>query len=331
SGNTHQWKIWSMWIDYEKVKDDKSLFVTEFGFQAPANKDTFEKYLPKKNRTFSDKIFEHHNKQIEGPERIMRFMSGHLPIKTEWDDYLYLTQLNQALALKTCIEYWRTNGRTNGSIIWQLNDCWPVTSWAIVDSDIKPKLAYYFVKNAFAPQLLSFKDDGSTIKIILLNQNQDIIKGKLRLTVVSTITGEIIQDTNTNLTSSKEGLTEISSFVRKDLPSEENWIIAAVLYNVSNIIICRNYYLTKLWKHVQLKQSTLELKMLKKGGSTQLEMKSDNPVFFIDLYHKDVTFSDRGFFILPGEQIKLNVFGDELKTLKVEDIKIFSLNGYLHY
>jgi len=311
------------------VKDDKSLFVTEFGFQGPANKDTFEKYLSKKNRTFSDKIFEHHNKQIEGPERIIRFLSGHLPIKTEWDDYLYLTQLNQAFALKTCLEYWRTNGRTNGSIIWQLNDCWPVTSWSIIDSDIKPKIAYHFVKNAFALQLIYIKDDGSTIKIILLNQNQDIIKGKLRLTVISAITGEIIQDTSNNLTISKVSIVEISSFIRKDLPPDENWIITAVLYDESNKTICRNYYLTKLWKHVQLKQSTLELKMLKKGGSTQLEMKSDNPVFFIDLYHKDVTFSERGFFILPGEQIKLNVFGDELKTLKVEDIKIFSLNNYL--
>ena len=163
----------------------------------------------------------------------------------------------------------------------------------------------------------------------MLNQNQDIIKGKLRLTVISAITGEIIQDTSNNLTISKVSIVEISSFIRKDLPPDENWIITAVLYDESNKTICRNYYLTKLWKHVQLKQSTLELKMLKKGGSTQLEMKSDNPVFFIDLYHKDVTFSDRGFFILPGEQIKLNVFGDELKTLKVEDIKIFSLNNYL--
>ena len=167
SGNTHQWNIWSKWIDYKTVKNDRSLFVTEFGFQGPANKDTFKKYLPKKNRNISDKIFEHHNKQIEGPERIIKFLSSHLPIKTGWDDYLYLTQLNQAFALKTCLEYWRTNGRTNGSIIWQLNDCWPVTSWSIIDSDINPKIAYYFVKNTFALQLLYFKDEGSKIKVIL--------------------------------------------------------------------------------------------------------------------------------------------------------------------
>ena len=167
------------WIDYTEVVNDKSLFVTEFGFQGPANKDTFEKYLPAKNRNINDKIFEHHNKQVEGPERIIKFLSGHLPINTEWDDFLYLTQLNQAFALKTCLEHWRTNGRTNGSIIWQINDCWPVTSWAIVDSDIKPKIAYHFVRNAFAPQLIYFNNDGSKIKINLLNQDKDIIKGRI--------------------------------------------------------------------------------------------------------------------------------------------------------
>ncbi len=329
SGNTHQWKIWSMWIDYDNVKDDKSLFVTEFGFQGPANKDTFEKYLPQKNRKFSDQIFEHHNKQVEGPERITRFLSGHLPIKTEWEDYLYLTQLNQAFALKTCLEYWRTNGRTNGSIIWQLNDCWPVTSWAIVDSDIRPKIAYYFVKNTFALQLLSFKDEESKIKIFLLNQNQDSIKGRLRLAVISTITGKIVQDSSKNLAVSNEGLTEINSVVRKHLPLDENWIITAVLYDELDKIICKNYYLTKPWKHVQLKNPKIKLKMLTKLRSTQLVIKSEHPVFFVDLYHPDLIFSDRGFFILPGEQIELNVFGEDIKSNKVKDIKIFSLNSYL--
>ena len=328
SGNTHQWKIWSMWIDYNNVKDDKSLFVTEFGFQGPANKDTLEKSLPVKNRKISDEIFEHHNKQVEGPERLIRFLSGHLPIKTEWDDYLYLAQLNQAFALKTCLEYWRTNGRTNGSIIWQLNDCWPVTSWAIVDSDIKPKMAYYFVKNTFAPQLLSFSDEGETIRLILLNQNRNTIKGRLRLTVVNAITGEIVQDNTTKLTTSNVAFSEIKAIVRKNLPPGENWIITAVLCDELNNIICQNYFLTKPWKHVRLKKP--KLKLLTKRGSAQLKVKSDHPVFFVDLYHPDLTFSDRGFFILPGEQIELNVIGEHNKSIKAEEIKIFSLNSYLH-
>ncbi|OGU72021.1 MAG: hypothetical protein A2V93_03240, partial [Ignavibacteria bacterium RBG_16_34_14] len=331
SGNIHQWDIWSRWIDYTSVTNDRSLFVTEFGFQGPANKDTFEKYLPQKNRNISDKIFEHHNKQIEGPERIIKFLSSHLPIKTEWDDYLYLTQLNQAIALKTCLEYWRTNGRTNGSIIWQINDCWPVTSWSIIDSDIKPKLAYYFVKNTFAPRLLYFKDDGSKIKVILLNQAKDKIKGRMRLTVVNTVSGEVIEDSSCKVNIDYKKLTEINSVFREKLPRDENWILTAVLYDESNKIICRNYYLTKPWKHVSLKKTKLKLNALTKDNSTELILKSSDPAFFVDLYHQNSTFIDRGFFILPGEQIEIKIIGEQSKPIKVKDIKIYSLNNYLHY
>jgi len=329
TGNRHQWEIWSNWIDYTLVKNDQSLFVTEFGFQGPANKNTFEKYLPEKNRNISDKNFEHHNKQIEGPERIIKFLSSHLPIKTEWDDYLYLTQLNQAFALKTCLEYWRTNERTNGSIIWQLNDCWPVTSWSIIDSDITPKLAYYFVKDAFATQLLYFKDDGSKIKVNLLNQDNDKIKGRLRLTVVDTITGKITKDIFSKVNIVNKRFTEINSVFRENLPYDENWILTAVLYDESNKIVCRNYYLTIPWKYVKLKEIKLKFDVQPLSNSTVLMLKSNNPVFFVDLYHSHLTFSDRGFFILPGEQIKLEVIGKQIKSLNINDIKIYSLNNYL--
>lgn len=330
SGNTHQWNIWSRWIDYDEVKNDRSLFVTEFGFQGPANKDTFEKYLPRENRSIHDKIFEHHNKQIEGQERIIKFLSGHLPVKTEWNDYLYLAQLNQAFALKTCLEYWRTNGRTNGSIIWQLNDCWPVTSWSIVDSEINPKLAYYFVKNAFAPQLLYFKDEESKIKIILLNQNKNRISGRLRLTVISSTSGEILKDSSVKMNITNKGLIEINSVFRKNLPPDENWIITSVLYDESDNIICKNYYLTKPWKHVKLKNSKLKLKTFIGDNCTKLIMESSDPVFFVDLYHPHLTFSVKGFFLLPGEQTKVKIIGEQNKPFKVEDIKIYTLNSYLH-
>ncbi len=330
SGNTHQWNIWSRWIDYTEVVNDKSLFVTEFGFQGPANKDTFEKYLPVKNRKLNDKIFEHHNKQIEGPERIIKFLSSHLPIRTEWDDYLYLTQLNQAFALKTCLEHWRTNDRTNGSIIWQINDCWPVTSWAIIDSEIKPKLSYYFVKNTFAPLLLYFKDDGSKIKINLLNQNKVNIKGRLRVTVIDTVSREIVKDISYKVSTANKSLLEIKSILREKLPQEGNWIITTVLYDESKRMITRNYYLTKPWKYIILKKPELKLKILKIKDGTFLLLKSDYPAFFVDLYHQYCTFSDRGFFILPGEEIEIKINAKKTNQLRIKDFKIYSLNDYLN-
>ena len=80
---------------------------------------------------------------------------------------------------------------------------------------------------------------------------------------------------------------------------------------------------------IKLKEIKLKFNVQPIRNSTGLILKSDNPIFFVDLYHPHLTFSDRGFFILPGEQIKLEVIGKQNKSLNVKDIKIYSLNNYL--
>ncbi len=170
SGNRHQWEIWSMWKDYNHVSVDNSLFVTEFGFQAPANRTTLEEAIPVKDRNVQGEIFEFHNKQVEGNERLFRFLAGHLPVKTNWEDFIYLTQLNQGFALKTCLQHWRSNYPvTNGTIIWQHNDCWPVSSWALIDSNLIPKQSYYHVKNIFSQQIITFVKNQKSIEILFIN------------------------------------------------------------------------------------------------------------------------------------------------------------------
>jgi len=78
-------------------------------------------------------VIERHNKQLEGPERIYRFLAGHFPVPSDLADFVYLAQLNQAEGLKRGVEHWRTNMyRTAGALFWQFNDCWPVVSWSVM-------------------------------------------------------------------------------------------------------------------------------------------------------------------------------------------------------
>ncbi|MEI2750370.1 MAG: hypothetical protein V9E88_16630 [Ferruginibacter sp.] len=66
------------------------------------------------------------------------------------EKYNYLTQCLQYYVLKNSIAVHLSKQPYNmGSLLWQLNDCWPVTSWSIIDFYGKPKAAWYAVKNAF--------------------------------------------------------------------------------------------------------------------------------------------------------------------------------------
>lgn len=182
NGNHHQWTVWSAWTDYKEYENDTGRFVTEFGFQAPANRETFDEVLPPADRGIQSAAFEHHNKQVEGPERLIRFQAAHHIVSTDFDEFIYKCQLVQAEALKCAVEHWRRRKfGTAGALFWQLNDCWPVSSWAVIDSALRPKAAYYFAKKFFAPLLVSFKQAGESIEVHLTNDRLTAVSGSIAL------------------------------------------------------------------------------------------------------------------------------------------------------
>ena len=324
SGNRHEWGIWSMWKDYEKVKEDQSLFVTEFGFQGPANKKTFEKYLSEKNRKINNPIFEFHNKQIEGPERLIKFLSSHLPIKTNWDDFLYLAQLNQGLALNTCLEHWRQNWTvTNGSIIWQINDCWPVTSWAIIDSELNPKIAYHFVKNIFNQQIVSVIKNNDDLMVQLVNNSSDDFKFKLKIDVFEN-SGSLINGTTINNQVAGNTKKVFKKIPIGTLPGNKNWIIILSLFNLNDQLVFRNYYTEEKWKFKTLALPEIKIEL----QNSSIMLSTNKPVYFVDIYHPELEFSERGFIILPGEEKILKIIGNE-NSISKKDFKMFTLNNYL--
>ena len=158
NGNHHQWSMWGEWKDYKEYENDHARFVTEFGFQAPAHIRTIEPVTVPADRHPLSSVMEHHNKLPEGTERLYRFQAGHVTVGRDLEDFIYKGQIVQAEALKTAIEHWRRRKfNTAGAMFWQLNDCWPVTSWSVIDSALRPKAAYYYAKKFFAPTLVSFK------------------------------------------------------------------------------------------------------------------------------------------------------------------------------
>jgi beta-mannosidase len=327
SGNNHQWDIWSRWIDYDTVVNDRSLFVTEFGFQGPANISTLNKAIPPKNRKTYDRIFEHHNKQVEGTERIFRFMATHLPVRAGWEDFIYLGQLNQALALKSCVEHWRSSyPHTNGTIIWQINDCWPVTSWALVDSSLVPKIAYHIIKNTFSQSITVFVKNTEGAEVRFLNQQTKTFHGELILLQYHLQTGEELSARIFNLNTEQNS----SKTVYQITLTNPNTIFVSYLYNEEGKTIHKNIFYSEPWKHAPLAPAQVNKRVRRKGNDYYLELSSRKPVLFLDLYHPKLTFSDRGFSLMPKEKILIKMNGKGVDKIKADEIRIFTLNDFLN-
>ncbi len=328
SGNRHQWNIWSNWIDYPNVEYDRSLFVTEFGFQGPACIDTFNKILPAEKRKIQDAGFEYYNKQVEGPERVIRFLAAHLPLKTEWEDFIYLAQLSQGLALKTCLEHWRANRKiTNGSIIWQLNDCWPVTSWSLIDSEIMPKISYYFVKNAFCETVVLIGKSGDEIKIRVLNEGEKKA-AVLNTQIIDPQNGKVLYSKSKKITIERSKYIGVEKINTAKFPEAKNLIIISTLTDQDENIIHRNFYTIKEWKHISAADPGIKVSFPQSSGSDYITLTAARPAFFVDVYHPGTVFSEKGFILLPGEKKNLKIIKGN-RRISNENIRIFCLNNYL--
>jgi beta-mannosidase len=188
-GTHHQWEVWNR-IDYAAYRSEIPRFCSEFGFQAPPAWRTLIDWvhavdggpLDAASDPKNDANFLLHQKADDGNGKLDRGLTPHLGVPDNFADWHWATQLNQARAVTFAIDHYRRWWpRTAGAIVWQLNDCWPVTSWAAVDFEERPKPLWYALRRAFAPRNLVFASEDGLISAVVLNDTDQPWRGELRL------------------------------------------------------------------------------------------------------------------------------------------------------
>ncbi len=157
-GNQHLWEVWNR-MDYANYQQYRPRFVSEFGFQGPPTWSTLTQALPSSDVAAlapDSPALLLHQKADDGNGKLARGLAPHLPEPHNIADWHYVTQLNQARAIVFGTEWFRSQSPTcMGTIVWQLNDCWPVTSWAAVDGFGRRKPLWHALRRANAPRLLT--------------------------------------------------------------------------------------------------------------------------------------------------------------------------------
>ncbi len=170
-GTVHIWDVWNT-DDYTKYASYRPRFVAEFGFQAPPAWATLRRALSDDPLAPDSPGMAHHQKAADGDAKLRRGLDDHLPAPRDFDDWHYLTQLNQARALTFGIEHFRSlRPSCMGTIMWQLNDCWPVTSWAAVDGDGRRKPLWYALRRVFADRLLTVQPRDGRPALVAVNDS----------------------------------------------------------------------------------------------------------------------------------------------------------------
>ena len=80
-----------------------------------------------------------------------------------------------------------------GTLLWQLNDCWPVASWSITDYNRQPKAAWYAVKEAYRDDIMPAKDSVYPKGLKLLKPDFVIMQQGNRLMLRSTTFAKYVE------------------------------------------------------------------------------------------------------------------------------------------
>lgn len=148
----HYWGVWHGRDNFEAFGENVGRFMVEYGFQSFPGWSSLKSCMADSSLHLNSQVMQNRQKSYIGNTEILRQVERYYPSPSSFEDFVYKSQLTQAKALEMAIKAHRSReGHCTGSLIWQLNDCWPGPSWSLIDYYGREKEAYYSVKKAFAP------------------------------------------------------------------------------------------------------------------------------------------------------------------------------------
>ena len=186
-GDVHYWDVWHGEKPFSDYRQHRFRYVSEFGFQSFPSLPTVESFTLPEDRNIFSRIMERHQRNMSANGKILSYISQTYKYPKDFEHLLYCSQLLQADAIRCGVEHWRRDREyCKGTIIWQLNDCWPVASWSSIDYYGRWKALHYMARRFFAPVLLSCEERGETEQNPHINEfHPDPIERAARLCVTN--------------------------------------------------------------------------------------------------------------------------------------------------
>jgi beta-mannosidase len=198
SGDQHYWDVWHGRGDYVHYADSTARFSSEFGFASAPGHRSLKRMLAGVSEPLDGDVrhplARFHDKTAKGYDTFVGYVELHYPTAKNLEEWAYYSQLNQRDALRFGIEHYRRSEFCRGTLIWQLNDCWPAQSWAVIDGDGEYKAAAFELRRLYAPGLLSIVRDGGRVELwAMLDNRERDLAGKAVLEARSLRDGRVLR------------------------------------------------------------------------------------------------------------------------------------------
>ncbi len=305
-GDMHYWSVWHEAKDFSAYREVQPRFASEFGFQSFSSMNVIETFAGPGDMNPSSPVMESHQRNVGGNARIVETMLRYFRFPSDFDQMVFLSQVQQGLAIKTAIEFWRsTKPRCMGTLFWQINDTYPVASWASLDYGGQWKLLHYMAKRFFLPVNVVAVPDAEGGAVVLKGINDTGARAEIALEVEAVDVGGRARKVFTGKgTISPDAAGELARLALADLrPSE---FLFFSWRDKTGKLLGENDYFPQPYKAYDLAPARITSRWVNEEGRPVLVLKADKPAVFVTATTGvPGYFSDNAVTLLPGRETRL--------------------------
>ena len=294
-GDSHYWGVWWGHEPFEVFNKKVGRFMSEYGFQALPNIKSIKQFTPENQLYINSSSMKTHQKHPVGYETINEYLQQYYNPTKEFENYIYLSQLTQAKGITTAIEaHRRAKPICMGTLYWQFNDAWPVTSWSGIDYYAHRKALQYFVKQAYKPTIISTIEENDSINIYVISDKQETQNLLLKIYQKDFFGKTLHSDSvNFNIKNNSKLVYKIANNKNKQS------FIYTELYKDEKLLDENFYYFIKP-KYLQLPKAKIDISYKRETDYTTIILQSDVLSKNLELISNlDGKFSDNYFDLLP--------------------------------
>ena len=294
-GDMHVWDVWGANRPLEDYYRFRPRFCSEFGFQSFPSMEVALTFASEADILAHEWNFEYHQKAKGGNDRIRKTMLRYFGELKDVPSELLLSQFQQGLAIKTAVDAWRAQRpRCMGTLFWQLNDNWPVSSWSSVEYGGKWKPLQYMAKRFFAPLGIVAAPDGT---VTALNDTDRRQEGFVTLDYVG-FDGKVIRSEKADVVLEPDSATKVASF----RPQEGAFLHLSLRVTDGE---AENDWLFSRYCESALASPDLKVEVLGQPNPSEfrLRLTASAPAFFVWANVRGVRgeFDDNCLTVLPGK------------------------------
>lgn len=306
SGDMHFWSVWHENRDFEHYRDIKPRFCSEFGFQSYPSNRIIESFCGPEDRNIAAPVLESHQKNVGGNERIAATMFRYFRFPVDFENFVYLSQVQQGLAIKTAVSYWRSlKPHCMGALIWQLNDTWPVCSWSSLDYGGGWKLLHHMAQKFYAPLSVTVVPEAGKDRFVVINDTGELVSTTLQIAAVN-MAGEARPLADATIDSWPSKALDVVVLDQDLLGDDEIYVFTWQAEIDGEDVSGGDIYAPKPWKAYDLHPPKIEQAVAEIDGGYEIRLSAEKLGLFVSL-EADVEgrFSNNAFTMLPGQEVRI--------------------------